>query len=102
VRDPRQIDMLLLAVLHGKPRTRSEAAEIIRGRTSGRLVPIREQLLGRFGYLERNRLVCRSSDGRRYRSTELGDRVLLGRLRELDSLIHGVEALLGGEQISPP
>jgi hypothetical protein len=91
--------MLLLAVLHGRPRTRSEAAEIIRGRTGGRLVPLREQLLGRFGYLERNRLVCRSDDGRRYRSTELGDRVLLGRLRELDSLIHGVEALLDGDEI---
>jgi hypothetical protein len=99
VRDPRHVDMLLLAVLHGTPRTRGEAAEIIRGRTGGRLVPVREQVLSRFGYLERNRLVCRTGDGRHFRATELGDRVLLSRLRELESLIHGVDALLGGEEM---
>lgn len=100
VRDPRQVDMLLLAALHGTPRTRGEAVEIIRERTRGRLVPIREEVPRRLGYLERNRLVCRSGDGRRFRSTELGDRVLLGRLRELGSLIDAVDALLGGEGVS--
>jgi DNA-binding PadR family transcriptional regulator len=102
VRDPRQVDMLLLAVLHGTPRTSGEAVEIIRERTGGRLVPSRGQVLSRFGYLERNRLVCRPGGGRRFRSTELGDRVLLSRLRELESLMRGVDALLGAEEIDSP
>ncbi|MGI5133033.1 hypothetical protein ACQEVB_39970 [Pseudonocardia sp. CA-107938] len=99
MRDPRHVDVLLLAALHGTPRTRSEAVEIIRCRTGRRLVPLHAEVHRRLGYLERNRLVRRTGEGRRFRTTELGVRVLIGRLRELDALIQGVDALVGDEEL---
>ncbi|MGD9531396.1 MAG: PadR family transcriptional regulator [Pseudonocardia sp.] len=96
VRDPRQVDMILLAVLEHAPRSRAELLDLITSRSLGRFVPARDQVTHRLIYLERNRLLVRSPGQRRYRVTDLGVRVLNGRVRAWRQFVDGMDALIDG------
>ncbi|MBN9107243.1 MAG: hypothetical protein J0I34_00545 [Pseudonocardia sp.] len=96
VRDPRQVDMILLAVLEHAPRSRAELLDMVASRSLGRFVPARDQVTHRLIYLERNRLLVRSPGRRRYRVTELGARVLNGRVRAWRQFVDGMDALIEG------
>ncbi|RTL70445.1 MAG: hypothetical protein EKK42_02885 [Pseudonocardiaceae bacterium] len=94
MRDPRQVDMILLAVLEHAPRSRAELLDMVASRSLGRFVPARDQVTHRLIYLERNRLLVRSPGRRRYRVTELGVRVLNGRVRAWRQFVDGMDALI--------
>lgn len=97
VRDPHQVDMILLAVLEQGPRTRAALLDLGTTRAAGRIVPAREQVIRRLGHLERNRLVRRGAD-RRYRVTAVGARILASRVQRWRVFVGAIEALLGDDR----
>lgn len=100
VRDRRYIDVLLLAAAKGSPAGR-DLVDFVRERSDGVFVLSRGVVYRELHRLEKERLIGVGRDGgfRRYTLTELGERVLATRRRELEAFSHGLARVLDAADV---
>lgn len=89
------LDLLLLAVIRDEPGDGATVMRELRDRSGGRFTPSSQTVYAALHRLERNRLIRRSEQTRRYRLTASGRRWLGTRRKEWESFEKGVHAVLG-------
>jgi DNA-binding PadR family transcriptional regulator len=89
------LDLLLLAVIRAEPGDGAAVIRHLRERSGGKFAPSSQSVYATLHHLERNRLVERYPEPRRYTLTSSGRRSLETKRKELDSFVAGVHAVLG-------
>jgi hypothetical protein len=95
LRDARQLDLLILAVVEGRPENGRVVHETIRRRSDGVFQPSLQGTYHRLHRLKNDRLITLGPDRRHYRLTPLGERILAARRREWAAFAHGVDRIVG-------
>ncbi|GAA1321411.1 PadR family transcriptional regulator [Pseudonocardia xinjiangensis] len=89
------LDLLLLAAIRAEPGDGAAVIRHLRERSGGKFAPSSQRVYAALHHLERNRLVERYPEPRRYTLTNSGRRSLEMKRKELDSFVAGVHAVLG-------
>ncbi|MCE0764007.1 PadR family transcriptional regulator [Pseudonocardia kujensis] len=95
LRDARQLDFLILAVVEGRPENGRVVHETLRKRSDGVFQPSLQGTYHRLHRLKNDRLITLGPDRRHYRLTPLGERILAARRREWAAFAHGVDRIVG-------
>jgi DNA-binding PadR family transcriptional regulator len=89
------LDLLLLAVIGGKPGDGEAVMHELREKSGGRFTPSPQSVYSALHRLERNRLIQRPGvERRRYVLTASGRRSLNTKRKEWESFAKGVQTLL--------
>ncbi|MCW0213338.1 MAG: PadR family transcriptional regulator [Pseudonocardia sp.] len=95
IRDPHQLDLLLLAVIERRPGNGDAVHGLLRDLSHGAFDPSAQGLYRRLHKLRSNRLITRDAPDRRYTLTPLGNRILAAWRREWAAFSSGVDDVLG-------
>ncbi|WP_345377753.1 PadR family transcriptional regulator [Pseudonocardia yuanmonensis] len=95
LRDARQLDLLILAVVEDRPENGRVVHRMLRERSDGVFQPSLQGTYHRLHRLKNDRLITLGPARRNYRLTPLGERILASRRREWAAFAHGVDRVVG-------
>jgi DNA-binding PadR family transcriptional regulator len=102
IRDPHQLDLLLLAVVERRPGNGHAVHDLLRELSDGAFDPTIQGVLRALRRLTSNRLVTRDTDDRHYELTPLGDRILAAWRREWAAFSSAVDDVVRREHGDAP
>ncbi|WP_181780385.1 PadR family transcriptional regulator [Pseudonocardia pini] len=97
IRDPHQLDLLLLAVVERRPGNGHAVHDLLRELSGGAFDPTIQGILRRLRRLTSNRLVTRDTRDRHYVLTPLGERILAAWRREWAAYSAAVDGVVTRE-----
>ncbi|GAA2903906.1 hypothetical protein GCM10010472_72730 [Pseudonocardia halophobica] len=95
LRDGRQLDLLILAIVEERPENGRVVHDLLRERSDGVFQPSLQGTYHRLHRLKNDRLITLGPARRNYRLTPLGERILAARRREWAAFRHGFDKVLG-------
>ncbi|WP_433503899.1 PadR family transcriptional regulator [Pseudonocardia halophobica] len=98
LRDARQLDLLILAIVEERPENGRVVHNLLRERSDGVFQPSLQGTYHRLHRLKNDRLITLGPARRSYRLTPLGERILAARRREWAAFRHGFDKVLGSPE----